>query len=94
MKRTQRKKGIREDLDAIMKDELKKKIFYSFKNEEIGSMKYFERWCPDYSVYNSSEGDEEEIETQNNDGGTKISIRNFFQGLSTKETAVSDVLLI
>ena len=43
-------------------------------------MEFFERWCPDYFVYNSSEGDEEEIETKTNNGGTKISIRDFFSG--------------
>ena len=94
MKRTQKKKGIREDLDAIMKDELKKKIFYSFKNEEIGNMEFFERWCPDYHVYNSSEGDEKKLKQKTMMEGRKSQFVISFQGLSTKETAVSDVLLI
>ena len=41
MKRNQKKKGIKEDLDAIVKNEFKKKFFYTFKNEEIGKMEFF-----------------------------------------------------
>ena len=47
-----------------MKDEFKQKIFYTFKNEKIGKMEFFERWCPENHVYNSSNGDEEDMETK------------------------------
>ena len=70
-----------DNLDAILKDESKKKIFFTFKNEKVEKLEFYERWCPDNHVCHTSKGKEEEIETENKAGEIKISTRDFFAGI-------------
>ena len=70
----QKKKGYK-DLDAILKNESRKKKFFSFKNERIETMEFFNRYCPDYSVEQTLKDEEKEDESVSK---FKLSTREFF----------------
>ena len=78
MEQLKQKKKKYNDLDEILKSEGKKKKFFSFKNERVEKMEFFNRYCPDYSVVQTLKDEEEESESASN---FKLSTREFFAGV-------------
>ena len=63
MEQLKQKKKKYNDLDENLKSEGKKKKFFSFKNERVEKMEFFNRYCPEYSGVQTLKDEDEENES-------------------------------
>ena len=87
MEQLKQKKKKYNDLDENLKSESRKKKFFSFKNERIEKMEFFNRYCPEYNVVQTLKDEEEENELASN---FKLSTREFFAGVVDGENGLTE----